>query len=406
MHCALLLGVLLLAVAPLALAEQCEGVFRDYVYSVDASRIEEVRLTSRVGVVVVQKPQGHTEAARGVGAVGRDDASVGRNQYYVESDEAGGTGAATDNITVLVRVKATDNETLDSIRVSLGSSFGVFTALTVCGLVLSPSCAVTLPHHSLLCLCPHFQCPDKGSDNDCYSKHMRGGSALVAPSWSTWGAFFATMVAAYHALPPHFAEAALFDKHSSCATTEVTLTLPENWRGKLKVVTESANVAFNNDFGFISLGVETWRGHVSAVWESPLEVDETLELKAHDQGSSMYLANMEITGLGEKDCSMVAEGNGEITFSFLDLPPKGIPTTIAIDVMETGYFDVPNLRDADGLFSVFRTAKAPFSLTGNSTYDTVSDTFVNGTMRSGNGKHIINARSAGGQIVIFCKKGE
>ena len=233
---------------------------------------------------------------------------------------------------------------------------------------------------------------------------MRGGSAIAAPSWNTLGAFFATIVAAYHALPPHFAEAALFDKHSSCATTEVTLTIPENWRGKLKVVTESANVAFNNEFGFISLGVETWRGHVAAVWESPLEVDETLELKAHDQGSSMYLANMEITGLGEKDCSMVAEGNGEITFSFLDLPPKGIPTTVAIDVMETGYFDVPNLRDADGLFSVFRTANAPFSLTGNSTYDTVSDTFVNGTMRGGNGKHVINARSAGGQIVIFCKK--
>lgn len=127
-----LLLFVLLASASLVLGEQCQGVFRDYVYSVDASRIEEVRLTSRVGAVVVQKPQSPAVAARGVAPLGRDETSGGRNQYYVDSDEPGGTGAATENITVLVRVKATDNETLDSMRVSLGSSFGVFTALAVC----------------------------------------------------------------------------------------------------------------------------------------------------------------------------------------------------------------------------------------------------------------------------------
>ena len=142
--------LVLLLLVSLTVGEKCEGVFRDYVYSVDASRIEEVRLTSRVGVVVIQKPQSHAEAARGVAALRRDDASGGGNQYYVESDEPGGGGAATDNITVLVRVKATDNETLESMRVSLESSFGVLTAMAVCLQASSPA----FHHHlsSLFCV--------------------------------------------------------------------------------------------------------------------------------------------------------------------------------------------------------------------------------------------------------------
>lgn len=127
-----LLFFILILCASLAFCEKCEGVFRDYVYSVDASRIEEVRLTSRVGAVVIQKPPDHAQAARSPTVQRRDEADEEQNQYYVESGETGDGGTATDNITVLVRVKATDNETLDSMRVSLGSSFGVFTAMAVC----------------------------------------------------------------------------------------------------------------------------------------------------------------------------------------------------------------------------------------------------------------------------------
>ena len=247
------------------------------------------------------------------------------------------------------------------------------------------------------------QCPEEDSDSTCYSKRMRGSGALVSPSLGTLGFVVATLAAAYNALPPQLVEAGMV-REEPCATSEVTLVLPPNWRGILTIVTESADVAFNNEQGFVSLSLETWSGHVSAVWDAPIEVDETLVLKAHDHGSTMFLANVELTGLGERDCAMTAAGNGEITFSFLDLPPKTLTTKIDVDVADSGYFDVPNLHDADGVFSATRSVGAQFSVTGDCAYDSVSDTFVNGTMRTGTGKHSITARSTGGQMVIFCKK--
>lgn len=117
--------------------EGCEGSYKDYEYSVDASRIEEIRVTSRVGLVVVQhtessdtrSPRGSAAVATGTMPTEPTTSSTVNNN---NEDEETPTRPPTEYITVKTRVKASDADTVGTMRVDLDSSYGILTALVVC----------------------------------------------------------------------------------------------------------------------------------------------------------------------------------------------------------------------------------------------------------------------------------
>ena len=116
----------------------CEGSYKDYEYTVDAARIEEIRITSRVGLVVVQhaEPSG-TRSPRGTASTATtttpsSQGSTAGDEEGKEGEEETPTRPPAEIITVKTRIKATDADTISTMRVDLDSSYGILTALVVC----------------------------------------------------------------------------------------------------------------------------------------------------------------------------------------------------------------------------------------------------------------------------------